>query len=82
MRKRGRPVEEFSVVLQPAGSGKSRPHPNSMRGRIMAHLRSGSGAALISALVEEFGPSARGAVQKLREANHVRRRNLVSTPAE
>lgn len=60
----GRPLAKFSVELVP--EGKSAVRGESLRGRILAYLKSlPSPRAAITELEEKFGREARGAVQKL-----------------
>ena len=66
--KKGRPSMEFN--LSPA-TGKTKVRVGSLRGQIMAHI--GTSQATMASLEEKFGRAARGAVQKLLEAEWLKR---------
>lgn len=75
--KMGRPQLAFTVVL---AEGKSQVRNGSLRGQIIAHLKTLTpNEATIAALEQKFTAKARGAVQKLLEVGHLKRKE--ATPA-
>lgn len=63
-KKHGRPFASYCVTLAP--KGKITVREDSIRGKIIAHLKTLSSAqASIKDLEEKFGKQARGAVHKL-----------------
>ncbi len=71
-RGRGRPVLLYWVELIPEGE-RSTVWADSMRGRVLAHLRANGGRAHIRHLEAALGPKTKAVVQKLRKAGWVSR---------
>lgn len=70
--KLGRPLLDFPVVL--AEQGKSQIRATSLRGQIIAHMKTLTPpSTTVAALVEKFTEKARGAVQKLLEVGWLKR---------
>lgn len=69
--KAGRPTVAFSVKLNEAG--KSEVRSTSLRGQIIAHLKSINGTATVAELEAKFGDKVRGAVQKLMAVDWLKR---------
>lgn len=64
-KKRGRPETDFTVTL---ATGRSRPQPGSLRGKILAFMgdpNNNARSLKLSALIQNFGEKTKAAVQKL-----------------
>ena len=67
--KAGRPhtLLEFKAT----NSGTTKPHSTSLRGQVLSHIQQSEGYVSLADLTTQFGPKAKGCIQKLIELKHL-----------
>lgn len=78
---RGRKPIDFEVKLKPEGTGKSKVHGDSLRGKLLVHLSEKGGTLKLSQINEHFSRDMSGPVQKLLAKRHVDRIELAKAAA-